>query len=115
MSNYDSTPRPAGRIDWTCPDCGRGTFGYSEGDLAFQIDNHAQFCGDPDRGSLGETATVAPFVIDALTEGECPAGGDHKWVTEWPEDFPGTWQQRTHCDECGASLPPADPDDFPGL
>ena len=73
MSNYDSTPRPAGRIDWTCDDCGRGVFGYSEADLTFQIDMHGEYCGDPDRGSLGETARVAPFVIDALTEGECPA------------------------------------------
>lgn len=37
---------------------------------------------------------------------ECPAGGPHKWVTEWAIDYPGlSKDQRTHCDECGHSAP----------
>jgi hypothetical protein len=37
----------------------------------------------------------------------CPGtGGHHVWVTEWASDMPGmTKRQRTHCDECPASVP----------
>lgn len=53
---------------------------------------------------------------EGLMSGECPAGGEHRWVTELPEDYylltgarRSTAFERTHCEECGIS-PPKDDD-----